>query len=437
VGSLVVSSLRNGVDNELLAVFRDDMLNVRYVHAREYYSAERGYEEHEFDDNEVFDIIEFRAPGQHIAARLDVMGITPAVVIEYLENQFHDRNGILYNENFLVGLTEDVKEAIKRERSFLMSLTAQDWIARLASIREDRSESYDQVIGGRKWLLGQLDYWDARFALRAVLLSFPDSEVCLDISDLEDAGWSSEAQRGSLVSDAAAVISGMAGMHAPVVVLTEGRTDAEFLSASLKILYPYLTDLIRFLDYDQKTEGGAGALVRMVRAFAAAGIVNRVIAVFDNDTAAADALRVLDLSKLPSQLQVLQYPTIEIASAYPTLGPPSQISPNGSASVADVNGLAGSIEIYLGRDVLAGSDGRLLPVQWKSYIASAGRYQGEVVDKASIHESFRAKYRLALDHPETIANQDWEGLRLIIDAIRRAAQLAFGGVDPTAGLARS
>jgi hypothetical protein len=125
-----------------------------------------------------------------------------------------------------------------------------------------------------------------------------------------------KGQRHTLTSEAVAVVNGVSGMHAPVVVLTEGRTDVEFLSAALNILYPHLADLIRFLDYDQKAEGGAGALVRMVRAFAAAGIVNRVVAIFDNDTAAADALRALDLSKLPDQLRVLQYPAIGIASKY-------------------------------------------------------------------------------------------------------------------------
>jgi len=257
--------------------------------------------------------------------------------------------------------------------------------------------------------------------------------VCLDITDLEEEGWSSDSQRDTLASGAVAHITGMSGMHAPVVVLTEGRTDAEFLSTALKMLYPHLTDLIRFLDYEQKAEGGAGALVRMVRAFAAAGIVNRIVAVFDNDSAATDALRVLDFPNLPGRLQVLQYPAIALASEYPTLGPPSQVSPAGSVSIADVNGLAGSIEMYLGRDVLVTSDGELRPVQWKSYISSLRQYQGEVVDKSNIHDAFRAKCALASREPKVISVQDWEGLRLIIDAICSAAQLAFGGVDPTAG----
>jgi hypothetical protein len=75
-----------------------------------------------------------------------------------------------------------------------------------------------------------------------------------------------------------------AACHAPVVVLTEGVTDAEFLSSALAVLYPHLTDLVRFLDYDRKPEGSASAVLRAARAFDAAGIANPVVAVFDNDT---------------------------------------------------------------------------------------------------------------------------------------------------------
>ena len=194
------------------------------------------------------------------------------------------------------------------------------------------------------------------------------------------------------------------------------------LPLASKVLYPHLTDLIRFLDYDYRPEGGVGALVHMVRAFTAAGIVNRVVAVFDNDTAAADGLRRLEIGTLPSHIRVIQYPSIDLASNYPTLGPPTVDSPQGSVLLADVNGSAGSIELYLGRDVLAREDGTLRPVQWKSFIPGMARYQGEVIGKELIHTSFGAKYAMALENHAFVQGQDWDGLRLVIDAIRVAAQ---------------
>lgn len=211
-------------------------------------------------------------------------------------------------------------------------------------------------------------------------------------------------------------------MCAAVVVLTEGRTDAEFLRASLDVLYPYLNDLIRFLDYDHRPEGGVGALVGLVRAFSAAGIINRVIAVFDNDTAAADGMRKLDVQNLPDHFRVIRYPAIDLARNYPTLGPPTVDAPDGDISLADVDGLAGSIELYLGKDILAGRDGSLHPVQWKSFIPGIGKYQGEVINKDDIHKAFRYKYRQALSNREAVQGQDWDDLVLILNAIRHAAE---------------
>ena len=260
-------------------------------------------------------------------------------------------------------------------------------------------------------------------------MAFPDADVTLDLtelrlSELDPFGGMEDRGLPWMASDSAAVIRRAAAVNAPIVVLTEGRTDSEFLTAGLKVLYPHLTDLIRFLDYEYRPEGGVSALVRMIRAFTAAGIVNRVVAVFDNDTAAADGLRNLDIGRLPDHIRVIRYPPIDLASSYPTLGPPTVDSPHGSLSLADVNGSAGSVELYLGKDVLARADGTLRPVQWKSFIPGMARYQGEVIEKELIHTSFREKYTMALENRACVQRQDWEGLRLVIDAIRAAGTVA-------------
>jgi hypothetical protein len=85
-----------------------------------------------------------------------------------------------------------------------------------------------------------------------------------------------------------------------------------------------------------------------------------------------------------------------------------------------VNGLAGSIELYLGRDVLTGPDGALRPVQWHTYIAAARQYQGEIVDRAAVHGAYRAKVEAARMDPGLMAAQDWSGMRAILDLIRGA-----------------
>lgn len=85
VGSFRVTSHRDGVDNELLALFRDDMLHIESAMASEYYTTENGYADvDEFGpadavDDEIATLI-YSSPGYVIADRLDVMGATPVTV---------------------------------------------------------------------------------------------------------------------------------------------------------------------------------------------------------------------------------------------------------------------------------------------------------------------------------------------------------------------
>jgi hypothetical protein len=107
--------------------------------------------------------------------------------------------------------------------------------------------------------------------------------------------------------------------HSPVVVLAEGKTDAEFLSAALRILFPHLVGLIRFMDYASKPEGSASALTRMVRAFASAGVANRTIALFDNDLAGRQELERLQKdTTIPRSIRAMSYPDVDVARSYPT-----------------------------------------------------------------------------------------------------------------------
>ena len=365
------------------------------------------------EDAEV-DVVEFRAPGPAVAARLDIMGIDSASVLARMDDQLV--NGQRPEDALTL---PDSPETIDQVNALRKSLGGRGWVDRLASAPEGLPHYHRS---SREWLLQELNSWDVLGALRLILLTFPDAEVVLDITDVEETRYLDKNALKSLASRALAMMSDTTGMYAPVVVLTEGQTDAEFLRAGLEVLYPYLTDKIRFLDYETKPEGGAGALVKMVKAFHAAGIANRVVAVFDNDTAAADALR----GKLSRQIRTIQYPAIDLAKEYPTLGPPTMESLEGSLSLADVNGLAGSIELYLGKDVLTRDDGTLCPVHWKSFIPRMHKYQGEILDKEDIRPKFRDKYHLALKNPACVREQDWDGLRLILDAIRADALSAYG-----------
>jgi hypothetical protein len=171
------------------------------------------------------------------------------------------------------------------------------------------------------------------------------------------------------------------------------------------------------MDFGQRPNGGAGALVNAVKSFAAAGIANRVVALFDNDTAAADTLRSWDRSRLPANIRACQYAPLDLGASYPTLAAPPA---HADIANSDVNGLAGSIELYLGRDVLTDASGNLRPVRLQAFIPGMGRCQAQITGKRALQDAYRKKVRAAGSDRSRIAQQDWSGVRAILDLVRSA-----------------
>jgi hypothetical protein len=201
-------------------------------------------------------------------------------------------------------------------------------------------------------------------------------------------------------------------VNARIVVLTEGITDKRALESALRLLYPHLIEYYSFMDFENaKYGGGAGSLVVTLKAFAGAGIANRIIGVFDNDTAAQVALRGLSGMQLPPNIRFLTYPSLPLASSYPTIGPSGQVE-------VDVNGQAGSLELYFGEDVLRRPDGAMTPVKWKGFEDAVQSYQGELVDKVALQKAFAKKVDAATVDGKAFESQDWTGMRAILDALR-------------------
>ena len=191
------------------------------------------------------------------------------------------------------------------------------------------------------------------------------------------------------------------GSKAKTVVLTEGSTDAWVLQESLSVLFPHLVGYYSFLDFDASGYGGGvGNLVNTVRALAGAELASNIVAVVDNDTAAASAFKALDRRRLPPNVTIVRLPELKFLERYPTLGPDGMVE-------LDVNGRAASIELYLGMDVLD-PDGRgSAPIQWTGYDRALGQYQGEVLEKRELHKRFKRKLAVHSGVPGT----DWDPLR--------------------------
>jgi hypothetical protein len=197
------------------------------------------------------------------------------------------------------------------------------------------------------------------------------------------------------------------------IVLTEGKSDAWIISKSMELRYPHLAPYFSFLSFaDFRPEGGVGGLAKTVKALAAADVANRVIAVFDNDTAGTNAINSLSRwIQLPENIVVLRLPRLDIADAYPTLGPTG-------LSEMNVNGLAGGIEMYLGHDVLWDEDqNSLRPVQWRGFDEGTQSYQGELLRKAEIANRFREKVRRCEKDETDLRDADWTGVDCILQAL--------------------
>ena len=171
-----------------------------------------------------------------------------------------------------------------------------------------------------------------------------------------------------------------------IIVLTEGKTDTEFIKKGINLFYPYLNSRYHFMDFENSNyESNASRLVQTVKAFVGSGIKSKIIALFDNDTAGIKEINNLKKTKLPENIKIFKYPYNNLATNYPTQGPTGLIK-------MDVNNLGCSIEMYLGEKSLS-SGTELLPVQWKGYDDKLEQYQGEVRDKKVIQKNFRNFYK--------------------------------------------
>ncbi|WP_308493691.1 hypothetical protein [Microbacterium terrisoli] len=247
---------------------------------------------------------------------------------------------------------------------------------------------------------------ESRRQLRYLLDRIPaDTRVELDLSEPVDRGY---VPPSTFALDARNELANEASGSMPTIVLTEGSTDAEALTAAVEFVRPGLAGFLTFINYGLKPDGGVGAVTNGMKAFASAGVANRVTGLFDNDTAGADGKKALKGINLPDRIRAVSLPPLDLARAYPTLGPTGP-------QVLDVNGRAVSIEFFFGRDVLTDPSGALEPVQWTRFIDSQGEYQGEFLRKREIQQRFRAKVVRAREGD--LVASEWADLAKLLDYI--------------------
>jgi hypothetical protein len=372
---------------------------------------------------EVEAVVEYSCETAKVLDRLNVMGFT----LRRVREEFEASRLAQINKYGSCAEDEDDARFFADDRSFFQNLTFDLYVEAFGRIMRDglRPVPFDDHMKDgldavTKYILGDNDDYpfgflgsDVRCLIRLACEMAPEnSRVVQDITALVDGGYCDEDEL--VCRNATRALTAGHPENSSRVLLTEGSTDATILQEALATLYPHLSEYYAFLDFDSsRSPGGAGHLVSLVKAFSAAGITNRIIALFDNDTAAQEARRALANISLPANIIVMAYPDIELLRAYPTLGP-------GGLTSLDVNGLAASIELYLGEDVLRDEENAFTPVQWKGYNEVLKQYQGEVLGKARLLDRFQKKAERCRADPKVLTTTDWSGLSAILQKIFHA-----------------
>jgi hypothetical protein len=399
-----IMGFRNEVNPNLLYLFLpselDHLKGKEALEAR--YGTDEDPEDYELDEVEAYI---FCTSAGTLKKRLSILGINSKSVEEVWKN-LHD-NEIEELESGVYAYDAASRKWNSERANERKQINFQEWRSTLKQYLDGKIDRSEEQRGYVYAPVGEFEYADERVILRAIIDFLDDDEpVFLDVSEMADEGWTKE----DIILETEPAEYTYTLPSEPPIILTEGVFDLKVLDESIQVLHPELAAYFKFIDTEYKTEGGAASVVKQLKSFAAAGISNRIIAVFDNDTAAREALSSLKGFKLPTHFTVMHYPDLELLEDYPTLGPLG-------AAEMNVNGLAGSIEMYLGRDVLYQDDQTFKPIQWTGYIQKMKAYQGEVIDKSEIQKLFLTKLKLAKADTTLLKSQDWSGLEAIINSI--------------------
>lgn len=269
---------------------------------------------------------------------------------------------------------------IAKEEGFysfpLSRVTFENYQKEIKQIVSQMEKNYDEIYTNLKdsLIAGDLGIYGQTIEnhLYSILNILPDNAIVeYDLSGVILSGWVDEKIARTVDFE-------------KIIVLTEGKTDVEFISRSIQKLYPHLKNYYHFIDFQEyRIESNASALVKLVTAFAAANVKHPIIALFDNDTTGIMEMNKLSTKYLSENIRVLKFPDISLAKKYPTVGPTGK-------RIMNINGLACGIELYLGKEILIKEE-NLIPIRWKSFNEKEQKYQGEIIEKAFVQEEFRKK----------------------------------------------
>ena len=257
------------------------------------------------------------------------------------------------------------------------------------------------------------DFIDIAYIIRLILESCDcDYEIELDFSWLQF--WDEDC-----ISKALSATDSIE----KTIVLVEGTSDKDILEFAIDTIYPHLSDLFYFMDFDDtiggKRDGGTSYVIKNLKTFYFSKLKSRFIAIFDNDAEGYQSQCILlnEIKQWPNNFRILRYPEIKMFNKYPT------IAPNGTIIMDNINKKACSIELYL-PDSIIKTNGEYFPIEWetrkKIKLADGSEealYQGVISQKDDIKKNFHKLRKSIKNGEKTFQYEDWERMRYLLDTI--------------------
>jgi hypothetical protein len=316
---LFVGSSKNDIDPDLVSLFRQEDKIVLSAPVHDLPPHLEQYRE-TLNEDPSLKINFYKAPISVVRDRLDILGYDLDTAEQAFEEWIREEKTrtieLLEDWSQRESTSRDMMENHYRtEVEILASLTPRSWIEGLKVIRSSglKTNYHGRYEGPHEnTLMGYMlsnDWYgfpgyDLFVPLRLAIEACENGrKMVYDVTDLVWSGYFDYEE--NFIEYGLGISAAEYSSKAKTIVLTEGKTDTWILHESLKLLYPHLQDYFSFLDFESSGfGGGVGNLANVVKAFAGAGIINNVVALFDNDTAAAVACKTLH--RLPCQL-ILQF----------------------------------------------------------------------------------------------------------------------------------
>lgn len=208
-----------------------------------------------------------------------------------------------------------------------------------------------------------------------------------------------------------------------IIILVEGTSDKEILEFSMNQIYPHLSDLFYFMDFDDsnagKRDGGTSYVIKNLKTFYFSKLKSKFIAIFDNDAEGYLSKRALlnEIKQWPDNFKILTYPNLSIFNKYPTM------APNGKIMIDNINRKACSIELYL-PDFIIKDNGEYFPVEWESRKKiklnngiEESIYQGVISQKDKIKKKIFELCKAIEKGEKVFIPEEWEKMRKLLDTI--------------------